>query len=157
MNVPGGLESAILCLARLLRVKTDFVYPQIANLMLNVHLLGMSAHQEDFQVIHFIISRIQQITKTKSIHFSKVLFFDWLVLQNQIDYCTVRQARKKKNTYIFEKFWLISKEWMNLIGTYYKPTIYVLHTPILFFSGSCNVTGDSCEYNPVLSIAICGK
>ena len=48
-------------------------------------------------------------------------------------------------------------KWMNLSVTYYKPTIYVLHTPILFFSGSCNVTGDSCEYNPVLSIAICGK
>ena len=52
MNVLGGLESAILCLARLLRVKMDFVYPQLANLMLNVRLLGMSAHQEDFQVIH---------------------------------------------------------------------------------------------------------
>ena len=97
MNVLGGLESAILCLARLLRVKMDFVYPQLANLMLNVHLLGMSAHLEDFQVIHFIIPRIHHITKTK---------------QNQ---------------------------------------------SILFFSGSCNVTGDSCEYNPVLSIAICGK
>ena len=92
MNVLGGLESAILYLANLTK---DFVYPQLVNLMLNVHLLGMSAHQEDFQVIHFIIPRIHQITKTKSIKF--------------------------------------------------------------FFSGSCNVTGDSCEYNRVLSIAICGK
>ena len=89
MNVLGGLESAILCLARLLRVKMDFVYPQLANLMLNVHLLGMSAHQEDFQVIHFIIPRIHQITKTKSIHFSKILLSYWLTIQKWIDFYTL--------------------------------------------------------------------